>query len=147
MTTTVTASCGAACIADRAIAYGFPGVTVDGNDTLALYDATQDAVARARRGEGPTLLEAVTYRWTPHTANEPERRPQEEIDAWKAKDPIKRLEEVLASHKVPIAEISPRVYDQVQREIADAIRCAEEAPLPSPEDVWHGLYYGEREVM
>ena len=80
-------------IAQKADAYGMPGVLVDGNDVLAVYEVTKVAVDRARRGEGPTLIEALTYRAGPHTTNDdPHRyRTQEEEDAWDAKDPIERV--------------------------------------------------------
>ena len=71
-------------IAQRAIAYGMPGIQVDGNDVLAVYSATKEAVERARRGEGPTLIECMTYRYTPHTtADDPKRyRSEEEAQTW-----------------------------------------------------------------
>src|SRR3989442_1196677 len=80
-------------IAARAAAYGIPGVRVDGNDVLAVYETVRPAVARARRGEGPTLVEAVTYRWGGHSmrANLPEYRTKEEEREWMGRDPIARL--------------------------------------------------------
>ena len=145
VTTPVTASTGCACIADRAVAYGFPGVRVDGNDVLAVHQATQVAAERARGGEGPTLIEAVTYRWTPHTAMEQEHRSKEEIEEWKQKDPIKRFEGVLAVRGVAMSELSPRIHAEVARELRDAINYAEQSPQPCPDDLFHGVFYG-REV-
>ena len=94
-------------IAAKAPGYGFPGVRVDGNDVLACYAATRDAVARARRGEGPTLIEAVTYRRGPHsTADDPKRyRSAEETEAWEALDPIARFREHLVRSEVLTNEI------------------------------------------
>ncbi|MEM3054951.1 MAG: thiamine pyrophosphate-dependent dehydrogenase E1 component subunit alpha, partial [Candidatus Bathyarchaeia archaeon] len=83
-------------IAERASAYGIPGVVVDGNDVLAVYEATFKAVERARKGEGPTLIECKTYRHRGHSRVDPARyRPKEEVEAWLAKDPIKRFKERL----------------------------------------------------
>src|SRR5205823_12628339 len=88
-------------IAARAAAYAIPGVRVDGNDALAVYEAVGTAVARARRGEGPTLLEAVTYRWGGHSmrANLPEYRTKEEEREWMERDPIARLRNRLVDEK------------------------------------------------
>jgi len=83
-------------IADRAASYGIPGVTVDGNDVLAVYEAAREAVERARRGEGPTLIECKTYRHKGHSRVDPAKyRPKEEVEEWLRKDPIKRLREKL----------------------------------------------------
>src|SRR5438128_41592 len=80
-------------VADRAAAYGIPGVVVDGNDVLAVYEVAEAAVNRARAGHGPTLIECKTYRWRAHTEikGTPDRRPPEEVEEWKQKDPIARL--------------------------------------------------------
>ncbi|MEM3760191.1 MAG: thiamine pyrophosphate-dependent dehydrogenase E1 component subunit alpha, partial [Candidatus Bathyarchaeia archaeon] len=87
-------------IADRAIAYGIPGVVVDGNDVLAVYEATVKAVERARNGEGPTLIECKTYRHKGHSRVDPARyRPKAEVEEWLAKDPIKRFREKLLQTK------------------------------------------------
>lgn len=85
-------------IAQRAIAYGMPGIRVDGNDVLAVYVATQEAVERARRGEGPTLIEGLTYRFTPHTtADDPKRyRSDEECQLWTKREPLSRFHKYLS---------------------------------------------------
>ena len=84
-------------IAARAVGYGFPGVRVDGNDVLAVYGATRDALDRARRGEGPTLIEAMTYRIGPHTTADDatKYRSDEEVERWRALDPIARYRRYL----------------------------------------------------
>jgi len=83
-------------IADRAVAYGIPGVTVDGNEVLAVYEAAQKAVERARKGEGPTLMECKTYRHKGHSRIDPAKyRPKEEVEEWLRKDPIKHFKEQL----------------------------------------------------
>ena len=90
-------------IAARAEGYGFPGVAVDGNDVLAVYEAVREAVDRARRGEGPTLIEARTYRLTAHSSDDDDRRyrEKEEIEGWRQKDPITRFERYLEEGRHP----------------------------------------------
>jgi pyruvate dehydrogenase E1 component alpha subunit len=107
-------------IAAKAVGYGFPGVRVDGNDVLAVYAATRDAVARARRGEGPTLIEAVTYRRGPHsTADDPKRyRTDEEVAAWEAQDPIARFRTHLRTTEVLTDDIERGFADQADDEAA-----------------------------
>ncbi|MGH2543922.1 MAG: thiamine pyrophosphate-dependent dehydrogenase E1 component subunit alpha, partial [Ardenticatenaceae bacterium] len=84
-------------VADRAEAYGIPGVTVDGSDVIAVYEVAKEAIERARRGEGPTLIEATTYRYMPHTNNDDDRyyRSRDEVEEWKQHDPIKNTRERL----------------------------------------------------
>ncbi|NMB17044.1 MAG: thiamine pyrophosphate-dependent dehydrogenase E1 component subunit alpha, partial [Firmicutes bacterium] len=83
-------------VVERAAGYGIPGVQVDGNDVLQVYEAAREAVARAREGKGPTLLECLTYRWTGHTVGDPGLyRSKEEVEAWKQKDPIPRFRDYL----------------------------------------------------
>jgi len=122
-----------ATIAQKAVAYGFEGIRVDGMDPLAVYSATRDAVEHARAGGGPTLIEAVTYRYGPHaTADDPTRyRPQEEVEAWKAKDPIDRLRRRLEA----IGQWDERVGEKVAMEVADMIEAAitEIEALPTPD--------------
>jgi TPP-dependent pyruvate/acetoin dehydrogenase alpha subunit len=128
-------------IAIRANGYGFPGVVVDGNDVLAVYEATQQAITRARRGEGPTLIECKTYRWLGHSINDPGvYRTAEEVDSWKKKCPLKRFEEQLRKQSLLDDAKVKEVYTGVQAEIEDAIRYAEASPLPLPEDTLLGVY-------
>ncbi len=121
-------------VADRAAAYGFPGVVVDGTDVLAVYGAVKAAADRARRGEGPTLVEAKVYRFTPHSSDDDDRtyRDQEEVKVWKAKDPVplfeRRLREVGVLDDTAIAEIR----DAIKREVDAATEAAEQAPFPDP---------------
>src|SRR5262245_4034301 len=108
-------------IAHRAIGYGIPGIRVDGNDVLACYAVMDEAAERARRGGGPTLIEAVTYRMGPHTtSDDPTRyRPQEEVDMWAARDPLSRFRTYLES----IGEWTDRLEHRV--ETRSARLCAE----------------------
>jgi TPP-dependent pyruvate/acetoin dehydrogenase alpha subunit len=128
-------------LADRAKAYGFPGVNVDGNDTLAMYDASMEAIERARRGDGPTLIEAVTYRWYGHSAIDPANyRTQEEVDYWKARDPLVRLETYLRETGVLSDDDFARIASEVDTEIDDAVEYAEKSPVSKPEDALTDVY-------
>ncbi len=113
-------------LAERAPAYGFPGLQVDGNDLFAVYAATADAVARARRGDGPTLIESLTHRIGPHnTADDPTRYADPaETERWRALDPIERVERYLvqrsAEHRARIAAFEADVADEIERALAEA---------------------------
>jgi TPP-dependent pyruvate/acetoin dehydrogenase alpha subunit len=128
-------------LADRAAGYGMPGVSVDGNDTLAMYDASMEAVLRARRGEGPTLIEAVTYRWYGHSAVDPANyRSAEEVATWKARDPLKRLEDHLVEARLATPEDFTRTIGEIDRAIDDAVEFAEKSPLAPPEEALTDVY-------
>ena len=121
-------------VATRAVAYGIPGVRIDGNDVLAVHDAIGEAVARARRGEGPSLIEALTWRWGQHSmrANLPDPRSAEDMAAWIARDPIQHFGELLTEREVFTgAELAAR--DAAAREEIDgAVAFAEASPEPEP---------------
>lgn len=128
-------------IADRAIGYGMPGRIVDGQDVLAVYEATQEAIARARAGEGPTLLEAKTYRFRPHyPIYFEEDRPPEELQQWLKRDPLAihgaRLKEWGYLDDAAIAEMDRAIV----QELEDAMRQAEATPMPDPEEVFYHVY-------
>ena len=128
-------------IAIRAAGYGFPGVVVDGNDLLAVYQATQQAINRARKGDGPTLIECKTYRWLGHNFNDPELyRKAEEKETWKQKCPVKRFEESLKGRGLLDEAKVKDVCRGVNEEIEEAVRFAEASPLPSPEDTLLDVY-------
>ena len=122
-------------VADRAQGYGFPGVVVDGNDVLAVYAVTKEAVARARAGEGPTLIEAKTYRIVPHSSDDDDRhRRREEVEVYrKEKDPLHRFQNYLLAHEI----LSEADFDQLEAEVMDivddATEYAEQAPFAPPE--------------
>ena len=140
---TVPAACAMAIedISIRAQGYGFPGVTVDGNDVLAVYEVTQEAIARARKGEGPTLIECKTYRWMGHSINDPALyRSPEEVESWKQKCPIKRFEGYLRKKGLLDDSKVKEVNRGVSDEIEEAIRFGEASPLPLPEDTLLGVY-------
>jgi len=140
---TVAAECAMAIkdIAVRAAGYGFPGLVVDGNDVLAVYEATQEAIARARLGRGPTLIECKTYRWLGHSIGDPQDyRKQEEVEAWKKRDPIQRLESFLRP-KGSLDDLKVKdIYRSVTEEIENAVQFAESSPLPRPEDMLTCVY-------
>ena len=128
-------------IADRAVAYGIPGAVVDGNDVLAVYETTQKAVERARKGEGPTLIECKTYRHKGHSRVDPAKyRPKEEVEEWLAKDPIKRFKEkLLQTNTLTESEIQ-QIEKEVSDEIEEAVKFAMESPYPAPEEALEDVY-------
>jgi pyruvate dehydrogenase E1 component alpha subunit len=118
-------------IADRAAAYDMPGVVVDGNDVLAVHEAVGEAVKRARRGEGPTLVECKTYRWRGHFEGDAcTYRCTEELNEWMAKDPIPRFEEKLVESGLATAEELEGVKAAVKKELDAALEFAQSSPLP-----------------
>jgi pyruvate dehydrogenase E1 component alpha subunit len=128
-------------VADRAVAYGIPGVVVDGNDVLAVYEATQRAVERARKGEGPTLIECKTYRHKGHSRVDPAKyRPKEEVEEWLAKDPIKRFKEKLLQTNTLIEAEIQQIEKEVSDEIEEAVKFAMESPYPAPEEALEDVY-------
>jgi len=128
-------------LAIRAASYGFPGVIIDGNDVLAVYDATREAAERARKGGGPTFIEAKTYRHRGHYEGDPQvYRPTEEIDAWKQKDPIqafrKRLIKAGVYNDADLEEIEGSVIVQLNEAVSFAVN----APKPELKDALAGVY-------
>src|SRR6266581_2360121 len=135
-------------IAARAAAYAIPGVRVDGNDALAVYEAVGAAVARARRGEGPTLLEAVTYRWGGHSmrANLPEYRTKEEEREWMERDPIARLRNRLVDEKRATPMRLKELEESVELELDRAVEFAKSSPEPTVELMEASVYAPHAEV-
>ena len=129
-------------IAERAPAYGMPGVTVDGSDVRAVYQATGEAAARARGGGGPTLIEAKVARLMPHTTDDDERRYRsaEELEERHKRDPIPLLRKQLQSEGVLNEELDARFQAQVEAEIDDATEYGEQAPLPDPNTFYDHLF-------
>lgn len=122
-------------ISIRAAAYGFPGFTVDGNDPVAVYEAVAQAVDRARSGEGPTLIECKTYKWTGHYIGDPGNyRPKEEVAAWKERDPLPRFERRLIDNALLLAKEVEQTHQAVRDEIEVAVEFARRSPMPRPED-------------
>ena len=129
-------------VSDRAAGYNMPGINVDGMDVFAVYDAAGQAVARARAGEGPSLLECRTYRFYGHTVfdNPLSYRTKEEEDHWRARDPLKLFREAV----LPLGDITLEELDQIDADAAqlmeDAIKFADESPLPDPLEIYDDVY-------
>jgi pyruvate dehydrogenase E1 component alpha subunit len=125
----------------RAMAYGIPGVRVDGFDVVAVYEAALEAVARARRGEGPTLLVTESYRIEGHYAGEPEvYRSRAEVEEYRKKEPIGRFRhEMLAAGKVTQAELDS-IDQGVGQEIVEAVQFAKDSPVPDPATATEYIY-------
>jgi 2-oxoisovalerate dehydrogenase E1 component alpha subunit len=126
----------------KAVAYGMPGVVVDGNDLLAVRKVVLEAVERARAGGGPTLVEAKTFRMGGHsTSDDPTRYvPKELVETWSKKDPVARFERFLASRGLWTPEIGERTYQQCVEEIAAAVKVAESTPPPVLESIFTDVY-------
>jgi TPP-dependent pyruvate/acetoin dehydrogenase alpha subunit len=125
-------------IAMHASAYGMPGLSVDGNDVLAVYETAHEAVERARRGDGPTLLECKTFRWLFHAMRDvppPETRPAEQLEYWKGRDPIVRLEAHLKEAGLISNDDLSAIREQVRRDLEDAVAFAEASPFPDTRDL------------
>jgi len=120
-------------IAIKAVAYGFEGVRVDGNDVLAVYKVVRDAVAKAREGGGPTLIEAVTYRMGPHSSSDdPTRyRPASELEEWKRRDPIERFRKFLLEGGHADEAWLDAIHERARTEVAEAFK-EQEAKEPPP---------------
>jgi pyruvate dehydrogenase E1 component alpha subunit/2-oxoisovalerate dehydrogenase E1 component alpha subunit len=130
-------------LSDRALAYGIPGVTVDGNDVLAVYEATAEAAERARRGEGPTLIESVTFRMKGHAQHDNQAYvPREMIAEWEEKDPIARYERHLLENGIHSREELDAVVARINAELDEAVRLAEESPMPEPATAAVGTFDG-----
>ena len=129
-------------ISIRAQGYGIPGVTIDGNDVMLVYETALQAVNRAREGLGPTLIECKTYRHKGHFVGDPDPyRDQEVVRKWiREKDPIQRYKNYLLTSKIYSEKELEAIDKQVQEGIAEAIRFAEESPLPNPEETLEDLY-------
>jgi len=129
-----------ATLAQKAVAYGFPGILVDGNDVLAMYAAANEAVERARKGKGPTLIESYTYRMSDHTTSDDWRkyRSKEEVAEWERKDPLKRFRSYLSAQGIlgDEASLAKELTDIVEKAAAEA----EAVPLPSRSDVFTHTY-------
>lgn len=128
-------------VSDRAAAYGMPGIAVDGNDVMAVYEAALEAVARARKGQGPTLIECKTYRHRGHFEGDPSvYKPKDEQAEWLKKDPIPRYRKFLQENGFATEDELDAVDRRVQEELAEAVSFANESPLPTPESVVQDIY-------
>lgn len=127
-------------LASRGCAHGIPGVTVDGNDVEAVYDVTARAVTQARSGSGPTLIEALTYRFSGHMFGDAQAyRTKDEMDSWKAKDPLLVARSRLRERGVAEQAVT-RVEAEIQVEIEEAVAFARQSPEPSKEEASRHVY-------
>ena len=129
-------------IVDKAIGYGMPGIAVDGNDVLAVYVATQEAVARARKGQGPTLIECLTLRMGPHSSSDDPTRYRDErlFEAWKKRDPIVRFRSYLEDKDYWSEKQEKVLQEALKKELAEAIDKAEPQQPPSIESMFDDVY-------
>jgi TPP-dependent pyruvate/acetoin dehydrogenase alpha subunit len=129
-------------VADRAAAYGIPGVVVDGMDVEAVYQAAGEAIARARQGMGPTLVECKTYRFVGHSRSDPRNyRSKEEETYWQQQDPIPRLAERLKDMGLSTNEKLALLDEEIQHKIEEAVAYAEASPSPDPADALEHVFY------
>ncbi len=135
-------TCSTEHIAPRGAGYGMPwSIVEDGNDVLAVYEATAKAVERARRAEGPTIIEYKTYRVGAHfTGDTAAYQAKEEIEAWKQKDPIAKFGAILIERGLATVKSLEQLNGEVVAEVEDAVRYAEECPWPAPDDIYQDLY-------
>ena len=128
-------------LADRARAYGIPSYVVDGNDVVAVYQTTKEAVERARAGEGPVLVESKTMRMRGHAQHDAAAYvPPEMFEYWKARDPLNRYEAWLTEHKVWEKKAKAEIDARIERELKEDLEVAESSPLPKPEEAERGVY-------
>src|SRR5262249_25554060 len=129
-------------LADKAVGYGMPGVSVDGNDVLAVYAATKEAVERARKGDGPTMIECLTLRMGPHSSSDDPTRYRDPklYEAWQKRDPIKRFQDYLTRKKYWDEKKEKTLQEELKAEVADAVNRAEKVPPPEFEDLFSDVY-------
>jgi TPP-dependent pyruvate/acetoin dehydrogenase alpha subunit len=128
-------------LADRAAAYGIPGKTVDGNDVLAVYEAVGEAVTRARKGEGPSLIECITCRHYGHYEGDTQTyRTKQEFEECHKRDPIPRFGKRLIEMGVLTDKEADKIHQEVETEIGEAVKFAAESPFPAPEETLEDVY-------
>lgn len=128
-------------LSDRAAGYGIPGITIDGNDVLSVYETTKAAAERARVGDGPTLIEMLTYRITGHSRRDPcNYQPEAERNQAAEREPVRRFAELLKGNGIASAPDLERITAEVDREIEAAVASAMNAPDPKPEAALEDVY-------
>ncbi|MDX1624255.1 MAG: thiamine pyrophosphate-dependent dehydrogenase E1 component subunit alpha [Gemmatimonadota bacterium] len=131
-------------LSDRAKAYGFPGVSIDGNDVVEVWNATREALERARSGEGPTLIEMRTYRWFGHSDIDPaDYRTDDEVESWIERDPLPRFTAYLVDEGVLDDGAMTRIRQRIVEEIEEAIEFAESSPRPEGDAFLSDVYAHE----
>ena len=132
-------------VSDRAVAYNMPGILVDGQNVEAMYEATSEAVKRARNGEGPTLIEGLTYRFEEHSLGlgkirRGEYRDKSEIDKWRERDPIDILTKKLIDRGILTNEDCKKIENNSRLEIEEAVNFARKSEFPGPDDLFEGMW-------
>jgi pyruvate dehydrogenase E1 component alpha subunit len=128
-------------LAARAKAYNIPGVKIDGNKVLEVYDAVKEGVKRAREGGGPSLIVAETYRWKGHSKSDAKvYRSKEEEQAWKDRDPIAQFEEELKNEGLLDDDRAKKIKEEVDNEVEEAVTFAQDSPYPAKEDLFEDVY-------
>ena len=132
-------------ISDRAAAYNMPGVLVDGQDVIAMYEAVSEAVARARSGQGPSLIEGRTYRFEDHSLGlsrivKTEYRSEEEVERWKLRDPIHLHKERLLSQAIATPAEIEEVDEECKKQIEEALEFAHQSPYPEPYELYEDMF-------
>ena len=133
---------GSETISQKAAGYGFEGVLVDGNDVLAVYQATRDAAAKARQGKGPTFIECFTYRLESHTTADDWKRyrNQREVDSWKDKDPLKRFEIYLQAQGILSKQEQTKIEQAARLQVNEAVKKFESIKAPLPQSIFEYIY-------
>jgi TPP-dependent pyruvate/acetoin dehydrogenase alpha subunit len=128
-------------LSSRAAGYGIPGLAVDGNDVVAVYEVVGEAVARARAGGGPTLIDCKTYRWHGHMEGDSQAyKPKEEVAAWMKKDPLPRFEKYLFDNGVLSRDGTDSIKQEILKEIDNAVKFAQDSPYPSSDEVKENVF-------
>lgn len=129
-------------IAQKAVAYGIPGIQVDGNDVFSVYVAVTEALALARAGNGPTLIECVTYRMSDHTTSDDAKRyrTEREVEEWKNKDPIMRLQKYMKEKKLWTENYEQDLQERTKKQVEEAVQLMESEPAPAIDDVFNYMY-------
>ena len=132
-------------ISDRASAYNMPGLTIDGQDVIAMYEATNEAVIRARNGDGPTLIEGLTYRYYDHSlglaaVRRVEYRTDEDIKKWRERDPIILLTQTLISQNIASKEECDEIEKEEEKNVEIALEFARKSPYPTPDQLYEDMW-------
>ncbi len=131
-------------LGDRGIAYGIPGVTIDGNDPIAVYEAVKAAVERARIEGIPSIIHALTCRQRGHFEGDPQLyRPKEDVEACKKRDPIPRFRKLLIEKGIATEEELKKIEEEVEKEVAEAIEFGRKSPFPDPKEAYTDIYASE----